>query len=67
MDSVAKKLKAVDEFANTLEITNVKTVTGRAEDIGQNLEWREQFDFVVSRATAFLPTLLEYAIPLLKV
>jgi 16S rRNA G527 N7-methylase RsmG len=31
------------------------------------MEYREQFDFVVSRATAYFPVLLEYAIPLLKV
>jgi 16S rRNA (guanine527-N7)-methyltransferase len=60
-------LKAVDEFAKELKLRNIKTVSGRAEEIGQNVEYREIFDFVVSRATAFLPTLLEYAIPLLKV
>lgn len=46
---------------------NVKTLNWRAEEIGQNLDYRENFDFVVSRATTYLPTLLEYAIPLLKV
>jgi len=67
IDSVAKKLKAIDEFTQTLELKNVKTLNGRAEDIWQNLEYREQFDFVTSRATAYFPTLLEYVIPLLKV
>lgn len=66
IDSVGKKLKVIDEFAEKLELQNVKTLNWRAEDIGQNLEYREQFDFVLSRATAFMPTLLEYAIPLLK-
>ncbi|MBB1564959.1 16S rRNA (guanine(527)-N(7))-methyltransferase RsmG [Candidatus Gracilibacteria bacterium] len=67
IDSVGKKLKAIDEFVEELELKNVKTLNGRAEEIGQNLDYRENFDFVVSRATAYLPTLLEYAIPLLKV
>lgn len=67
IDSVAKKLKAVDEFAKNLWLKNVSTVNGRAEEIGQNPEYREQFDFVVSRATAYFPVLLEYVIPLLKV
>lgn len=66
IDSVWKKLKAIDEFAEKLELKNVKTLAGRAEEIWQNLEYREQFDFVTSRATAFFPTLLEYVIPLLK-
>lgn len=67
IDSVGKKLKAIDEFVEKLELKNVKTLNWRAEEIGQNLDYRENFDFVVSRATAYLPTLLEYAIPLLKV
>ena len=66
IDSVAKKLKAIDEFIETLELNNVTTLNWRAEDIGQNLEYREQFDYVTSRATAYFPTLLEYVIPLLK-
>ena len=67
IDSVGKKLKAIDEFAEQLELSNVDTLNGRAEDLGQNLDYREQFDYVVSRATAFMPTLLEFTIPLLKV
>lgn len=66
IDSVWKKLKAIDEFVEQLWLNNVKTLNGRAEEIGQNLEYREQFDFVTSRATANFPTLLEYVIPLLK-
>lgn len=67
IDSVWKKLKAVEEFAEKLWLNNVKTINWRAEEIWQNLEYREQFDYVTSRATAFFPTLLEYVIPLLKV
>lgn len=67
IDSVGKKLKAIDEFVEELELKNVKTLNWRAEELGQNLDYRENFDFVVSRAIAYLPTLLEYAIPLLKV
>lgn len=67
IDSVWKKLKAVEWFADELWLKNVKILNWRAEEIWQNLEYREQFDFVVSRAVSFLPTLLEYAVPLLKV
>ena len=67
IDSVGKKLKAVDDFAQQLELNNITTLNGRAEDIWQNLEHREQYDFITSRATAYFPTLLEYVIPLLKV
>ncbi len=67
IDSVWKKLKAIDEFTSQLGLDNVATLNWRAEEIGQNLKYREQFDFVTSRATANFPTLLEYVIPLLKV
>lgn len=66
IDSVWKKLKAIDEFANELNLNNVKTLNWRAEEIWQDLAHREQYDFVTSRATAYFPTLLEYVIPLLK-
>jgi len=67
IDSVWKKLKAVDEFVLNLWLKNIKTINSRAEDLGNNLEYRESFDYVISRATAYFPTLLEYVIPLLKV
>jgi 16S rRNA (guanine527-N7)-methyltransferase len=67
IDSVWKKLKAIDDFAEQLELKNITTLNGRAEEIWNNIKYREQFDFVVSRATAYFPTLLEYTIPLLKV
>lgn len=67
IDSVGKKLKAIDWFVEELWLNNITTLNWRAEEIGQNLQYREQFDYVTSRATAYFPTLLEYVIPLLKV
>ncbi len=67
IDSVWKKLKAVEEFSKELKLNNIETLNWRAEEIWRNPKYRGQFDFVVSRAVSFLPTLLEYAIPLLKV
>jgi 16S rRNA (guanine527-N7)-methyltransferase len=57
----------VEEFAEKLNLKNIKTIHGRAEEIGQDTKYRESFDFVTSRATAYFPTLLEFVIPLLKV
>ncbi len=67
VDSVVKKLKAIDEFASELWIHSIETIHSRLEDLWQDKINRESFDFVLSRATAYFPTLLEYAIPLLKV
>jgi len=45
----------------------VETVHGRAEDIGQNPDYRERFDICLSRAVANLSTLSEYCLPLVRV
>ena len=66
IDSTKKKIKQVEEFAKILKLNNINTVAARAEEIWKDINFREQFDFVVSRATALLPVLLEYTIPLLK-
>lgn len=67
MDSLLKKLKFIDAACDKCGIGNVETVHGRAEDIGKNQNYREKFDYCVSRAVASLPTLLELCIPLCKV
>ena len=54
VDSIAKKLKVVNEVAEGLGLTNVKTTHSRVEDID------EQFDFIVSRAVAAMPTFVHW-------
>lgn len=65
MDATHKKVMALKTCVEASGLS-VKTLTGRAEDLGRAPEYRETFDGVVSRAVADLPVLLEYAIPLLK-
>lgn len=67
LDSTQKKLRFLDAVIEEIGITNCRTVHGRAEDVGQDLKHREQYDVVVARAVALLPTLLEYLVPLAKV
>ena len=66
MDSVNKKLGVINDIAQRLEIKNVRTVHGRAEDLAKEKEYRDSFDLVVSRAVASMPTLVEYALPFVK-
>ena len=66
MDSLAKRLKFLDEVISTLELENITTLHGRAEDIGKNDNYREKYDLCVSRAVANLSTLSEYCLPLVK-
>lgn len=54
VDSIAKKIKVVDEVVEGLELTNVKTTHGRVEDVDA------QYDFIVSRAVAAMPTFVRW-------
>ena len=49
-----------------LGLKDVVTVHSRAEDGAQNKDYREKFDFCVSRAVANLSTLCEYCLPFVK-
>lgn len=63
MDATEKKMEAVGEFIRALGLSNAKTVFGRAEELGHNPDYREQFDRVLARAVAPLRVLVELAIP----
>lgn len=64
MDSVGKKVRAVDEFVQALGISDrVTTTNERAENYA--LSHSNAFDYVVARAVAGLPVLIEYAQPFL--
>lgn len=67
MDSVAKKLRAVDEIAQKSGIQNLQTLLGRGEEHARNPQYREKFDVVTSRAAAKFPVLLEIVSPFLAV
>jgi 16S rRNA (guanine527-N7)-methyltransferase len=67
LDSLNKRLKFLEEVTNELQLTNVKTVHGRSEDIAQSPQYREQFDICVSRAVANLSTLSELCLGFVKV
>ena len=66
VDSLAKRLDFLKVVIGSLGLGGVTTVHSRAEDFGRDLQYRDRFDRVTSRAVARLPILLEYAIPLLK-
>lgn len=66
IDSLNKRLKFLDDVISELELDGIKTVHGRAEDLGNNDLYREKYDLCVSRAVANLSTLSEYCIPFIK-
>lgn len=66
LDSLNKRIKFLNEVIHELGLENVETLHGRAEDYGKHVDYREQFDFCVSRAVANLSSLSEYCIPFVK-
>jgi 16S rRNA (guanine527-N7)-methyltransferase len=64
VDSVGKKTAILNSFIKDLELTNVKTYTGRIEDLGK--QKKEKFSVVTARALAKTSVLMELASPLLK-
>ena len=67
IESVVKKSEFCSLAVENLHLKNVKVLTRRVEEIGQDLQFREQFDYVVARAVSGLSTLAEYALPLIKI
>ncbi|HNW25314.1 MAG TPA: 16S rRNA (guanine(527)-N(7))-methyltransferase RsmG [Candidatus Gastranaerophilaceae bacterium] len=64
IDSISKKINAVEEIKKELELENLYPIWGRVENLpAQN---PEKFDYVVTRALAPLDKILKYAIPNLK-
>ena len=61
IDSIQKKINAVQSIKNSLNIQNLNLIRGRVEEL-KNFS----FDVITSRAVAKIETLIKYAYPLLK-
>ena len=64
LDSVGKKVKAVESFCKELGLDDVECVHDRLESYA--LSHRHIFNFVVARAVASFTVLMEYATPFIK-
>lgn len=66
LDSTSKKINFIDTILTELNLSNVKTITGRAEEIGQHPQHRQTYDVALVRAVGTANVCAEYALPLLK-
>jgi len=66
VESVTKKTNFLSIVVQELGLNNVAILTDRAEAVGQNPDHREQYDWVLARAVAVLPVLVEFLLPLAK-
>lgn len=67
LDSLNKRINFLNEVIEQLGLKKIKAVHGRAEDYGRDREYREKYDYCVSRAVANLSTLSEYCMPYVKI
>lgn len=67
VESVGKKTEFLAHITEQLGLANVEIRTERAEALGQDLRYREQFALVTARAVAALNVLAEYCLPLCQV
>ena len=66
LDSLRKRMNIVEEICESLGITGVETIHGRAEDLARRDHLRDSFDLCVSRAVAAMPVLCELCLPFVR-
>ena len=67
LDSLNKRIHFLNAVIDLLELKDIYTIHGRAEDYAKQETYREQYDVCVSRAVANLATLSEYCLPYVKI
>ena len=67
LEPTTKKTAFLHHLIRKLELENVEVLNAGAEDAAHLALYREQFDLVLSRAVALLPTLLELTLPFCQI
>lgn len=63
MEATGKKTEFLNHVVSILGLKNVEIVTGRAEELAHNADYRARFNIVISRAVAQLAVLAELTLP----
>ena len=67
IDSVNKKITVLNDVIEKLNLDKIEALHIRAEELAQNLKYREQYDIVTTRAVSNLATIAEYMLPFVKI
>ncbi len=67
LESELKKYQFLMQAAQLLKMRHVQVIRGRAEEIGHDKSYREQFDISTSRAVAAMRVVIEYCLPFTRV
>lgn len=66
VDASKKKIRFLEKVIENLGLKDVVALHERAENLGQNNDFREKFDAAFSRAVSSMSVVSEYCLPLLK-
>ena len=66
LDAQSKRVDWLEEVCDTLGLSGVAPIQGRAEEMGQDPVLREQYDFAAARAVADLRVLSELCLPFVR-
>lgn len=66
LDSLRKRTEFLSALRDELQLEDIEIIHSRAEDLARKEEYREHFDFALSRAVAPLNILAEYCMPFIK-
>ncbi len=67
VDSLNKRVLFLKEVVDALKLAHIDVIHARAEDLAGKADFRQQYDYAVSRAVANLSTLSEYCLPFVRV
>ena len=67
LEARKKKTIFLEKITKEINFQKVEILNGRAETFGKCPDYRQKYDIVLSRALAFLSTLSEYCLPLVRV
>ena len=63
VDSLSKRISFLGHVCDTLKLTDVQLIHGRAEDVARQFKHRDAYDLVTARAVARLSLLNEFCLP----
>ncbi len=66
LEASRKKINFLKHAVNVLNLKEVEFLKGRAENVAREENCREKFDYLVARAVAEMPVLVETGLPLVK-
>ena len=66
LDSTRKKMVFLQQLVSEMQLPNVRTVTERAEALGQQAQHRGQYDLALIRAVGPATVCAEYCLPMVR-